>query len=272
MPAEQYIFQDRAVVFLDVLGFQEKLKVFEQEAIDNKEASNTEYYVSERVNEFISTFKEAVSFLNESNYNHYLFSDNICITVDYIQNPNLLIDVLVTISDLFLKFAEKGYFLRGGLEVGKFVDEKSIAVGIPLANAYKLEQNVALYPRIVISSNYKQMLDSFENSSSLSEKSILLKKYILKTHCEVNYLNPFFALVSDDEKIAKIEALKNAIELNLEENKLNERVALKYEWLAGEFNSFIDRYLNEYKYLESETPPEEEIEKIQTFKLTGYGE
>ena len=66
MANEQYIYQDRAVVFLDVLGFQEKLNEFQNEAIQNKEVNNTEFYVSAAVDEFINTFKSVVNFLNEN--------------------------------------------------------------------------------------------------------------------------------------------------------------------------------------------------------------
>ena len=106
MSNEQYIYQDRAVVFLDVLGFQEKLKEFQQEAFENKEINNSEYYISQAVNEFITTFKTAVGLLDETNYNYYLFSDNICITIDYFQNHNRLIDILITINDLFVYSGE----------------------------------------------------------------------------------------------------------------------------------------------------------------------
>jgi hypothetical protein len=270
MEVEQYIYQDRAVVFLDVLGFQEKLKEFQQEAIANKEGGNSEYYVSNAVNEFIATFKDAVSFLDKGNYNYYLFSDNICITIDYIQNHNLLIDILVTISDLFLKFAEKGYFLRGGLDIGKFVDEKAIAVGIPLANAYKLEHDVAMYPRIVLSTEYKEMLDTLERNKSLSEKSISLKRYLIKNHCEVYYIYTFFNLISKDNKVVVITSLKQSIENNLQQNERNERIAIKYEWLAALFNSFIDDYVTEFMFLEADVASEEEIGMIKSLKLTGY--
>lgn len=273
MPTLQYIYQDRAVIFLDVLGFQEKLIEFEKEATEKKEegdAGNREYYFSEGVNDFINTFKEAVSFLDDTRYNYYLFSDNICITVDYIQNPNLLVDILETINDLFLKFAERGYFLRGGMEIGKFVDEKSIAVGVPLAKAYQLEQRVALYPRIVISNNYKKTLDGFENSLLLSEKSISLKKYLVKNHCEVYYLNTFFNLVSNDNKADILKTLRDSILRNLEINGQNEYIAIKYEWLASEFNSFIDNYVSELKFLETDIPTEAEVEIIKSLKIVSY--
>ncbi|MBS1775072.1 MAG: hypothetical protein JSS64_02190 [Bacteroidetes bacterium] len=268
MPTDQYIYQDRAVVFLDVLGFQEKLKEFQEEAIKYKEDNNAEFFISDAVNEFIKTFKNAVSFLDENNYNYYLFSDNICITIDYYQNHNLLVDILVTINDLFFKFAEKGYFLRGGLDIGKFVDEKAIAVGIPLANAYKLEQNVATYPRIVLSDNYKRILDDFEKAKTLSEKSITSKKYLIKSHCEVNYINIFFNLIDNDNKIEILNSLKNSIDDNLNQNSKAERIAIKYEWLATQFNMFIDEYSTELMYLETDAQAtDEELEIIKALKF-----
>jgi hypothetical protein len=271
MDTNQYIYQDRAVVFLDVLGFQEKLKDFEKEAIQFKEENNSEYYFSQSVNEFINTFKDAVSFLDDNNYNYYLFSDNICITIDFIQNHNLLIEIFVTINELFIRFAAKGYFLRGGLDVGKFVDEKSIAVGMPLANAYKLETLVALYPRIVISSDYKKLLDAFEEDQSLSEKSITLKKYLVKTHCEVHYINTFFYLIDREDKIEILTSLRTSIINNLEASAKVERIAIKYEWLASQFNSFINDYMNALRFLETEIPTDEEIQAIQLLKIQGYG-
>jgi hypothetical protein len=270
MEVDQYIYQDRAVVFLDVLGFQEKLKDFEKEAIQFKEENNSEYYFSQSVNDFVNTFKEAVSFLDANNYNYYLFSDNICITIDYVQNHNLLIEVFVTINELFLRFAEKGYFLRGGLDVGKFIDEKSIAVGMPLANAYKLETLVALYPRIVISNEYKKLLDAFEEDQTLSEKSITLKKYLVKSHCEVHYINTFFYLIDRDDKIEILTALRTSIINNLEASAKAERIAIKYEWLASQYNNFIDEYISTLRFIETEDPTDEEIQAIQLLKIQGY--
>lgn len=274
MTSEQYLYQDRAVVFLDVLGFQEKLIDFENQAVQYNEDNN--YFYSESVNEFIETFKSVVGFLDKNNFNFYLFSDNICITIDYSENQNRLIEILVAINDLFFKFAQKGYFLRGGVDVGKFVDvkekekENKIAVGVPLATAYKLEQDVAMYPRIVISNNYKKLLDSFEESKLINEDSITKKKYLIKQHCEVYYINTFFNLLNNENKIEIVEGIKKSIEENLLTNSMKERVAIKYEWLANEFNSFIDEYVNELIYLETETPEEEEIQKVKSLKIKEY--
>ena len=271
MPNEQYIYQDRAVVFLDVLGFQEKLKEFQAEAIQNKEVNNTEFYVSAAVDEFINTFKSVVSFLDKNDYSYYLFSDNICITVDFAENKNSLIDILITINDLFFKFAQKGYFLRGGLDVGKFVDEEDIAVGIPLANAYKIEQSVAMFPRIVLSENYKKLLDNLETDKLISDDFIIKKNFLVKQHCEVFYINTFFNLFDNENKIELLQSLRNSIELNLNSNTGSEKNTIKYEWLAREFNFFLEEYTEELRFLETIfVPSEEEVEIIKSLKFTEY--
>jgi hypothetical protein len=276
MANDQYIYQDRAVVFLDVLGFQDKLREFQTEAVKNKEEQATEFFVSEGVNDFINTFKSVVGFLDENNFNYYLFSDNICITIDYVEDHNRLIDVLITINDLFFKFAEKGHFLRGGLDVGMFIDEKNrenkspIAVGVPLATAYKIEQDVAVYPRIVLSDAYKKLLDSFEENKSISEDTIAKKNLLIKQHYEIYYINTFFNLINNEDKIELLEKVKLSIEENLVATS-KEKVAIKYEWLAIEFNRFINEYISDLKDLETDfVVSDEEIEKMKSLKIKVY--
>jgi hypothetical protein len=151
--------------------------------------------------------------------------------------------------------------------VGKFIDEKAIALGMPLANAYKLESLVALYPRIVISNEYKNLLDAFEDDQTFSEKSITLKKYLVKSHCEVHYINTFFYLIDREDKIEILTALKTSIINNLETSAKSERIAIKYEWLASQFNSFIDEYVANLRFLETQDPTDEEIQTIQLLKI-----
>ena len=76
----------------------------------------------------------AISLIRNSSSNYYLFSDNICITLNYIENENSFIDVIKLICTLIHEFSKEGYFLRGGIDVGWFFDTDDIAVGTPLIN------------------------------------------------------------------------------------------------------------------------------------------
>lgn len=86
---QQYVYRNRAVAFLDVLGFRQKLIEFEAEARDNQiiapahnDPENVLHgkFVSKKANEFINTFKNSIGQLDKDKYKYYLFSDNICIT------------------------------------------------------------------------------------------------------------------------------------------------------------------------------------------------
>jgi len=263
----EYIFQDRVVVFLDVLGFKEKLKEFEKEANANFN-KGSEYFYSEKVNDFISTFKDAISTLDESNLNYYLFSDNICITIDYLSDKSLLPNLLLKISDLFYAFASKGYFIRGGIDVGKFVDEKLIAVGIPLAAAYELEGSKAIYPRIVLSDNFIKLAETYNSETDFEYSDLFSDGNLILSSCEIKYLNVFYNIINKEDKYQYLTSLQKSLIRNLEITSKNEQIYVKYEWLKNEFNDFIDVFLDEQIFTDTEqVPSDTEIGQIRNLKI-----
>lgn len=103
---DEYIYRFRAVAFLDVLGFKNKLFEFEDEARENRIAENAEVetsingkYSSHKANEFINTFLNALEKLDKHKFTYYLFSDNICITSISYTTPSDLEDLLLIISE-----------------------------------------------------------------------------------------------------------------------------------------------------------------------------
>ncbi len=271
MAVQNYIYQDRIVAFLDVLGFQEKLIEFEQDAIAKKSEEGLEYLVSEKVNEFINTVKDVIGLLDDGNFRYYLFSDNICITVDYIENPELLITVLFTINELFYSFAQKGYFLRGGIDIGKFVDEKQVALGVPLARAYLMESKDAVYPRILVSNNYYKLLEENLAQKKLSHFENLNSDLIINESCEFYYLNVFYHVVKKEDKAKYFSDLKTKILENIEVNKKKEKVYVKYSWLANEYNKFLSLYANDLIYRQEDFEPTEEIiDELKSLKIELY--
>jgi hypothetical protein len=278
---DKYIYQNRVVVFLDVLGFQEKLYQFEKEAeILLEQERNNDYenldkgqlLHSIKANEFINTFLDAISKVDKNKFNYYLFSDNICITVNHDTDNSILIELLMVISDLFYSFAQKGYFLRGGIDYGKFIDQQTIALGVPLITAYKLETNVAVYPRIVISENFKKIFDEYTMSKKHETSSEIFIKSFILTSCEVNYLNVFLKILNTDDKENFFLNIHKSIIDNLEENKQKERIYIKYDWLASEFNKFIKFYTSELAFInEDDDPTDSFIEKIKLLNIPTHG-
>lgn len=267
MPTQEYIYQDRAVVFVDVLGFQKKLYEFEQNAKARKDEEGSEFLVSEKVNEFINTFKSVISLLDERNFRYYIFSDNICITVDYVENPDLLIAVLFTVGELFYSFAQKGYFIRGGIDAGKFVDEEEIAIGVPLANAYMMENKLANYPRVLISDNYVKLINAYFQQGKFDSFEALDIKQLIYESCELHYLNVFFNVITKEDKVQFFTDIRQRIIQNLEDNAREEKIFVKYEWLSAEYNKFLTIYTADLIYKEASEPTPDLIEQLNNLKI-----
>ncbi len=277
MGENRYIYQNRVVAFLDVLGFKEKLLQFEREAISQQQLENEQEFDnlekgqvlnSVKADEFINTFLEAVSKVDNDKFKYYLFSDNICITLNYDSDKNLLVELLMLITDLFYSFVKKGYFLRGGIDFGKFISQDRIALGIPLANAYKLETEVAIYPRIVISQDFKKIFEEYTLDTGQTAVLPLFLQSLILESCENSYLNVFLKVFQTDEKENYFNTIRESIIQNLEENKRKEIVYVKYEWLAKEYNNFIEDYTTSLVYYDTDLEPTTEyIERIKKLKI-----
>ncbi len=264
---EEYYFQNRAVAFLDVLGFSQKLKEFEAEAKDSHlgvGSSVTSFLengklTSQKANEFIHAFKSALSTLDEGKFRFYLFSDNICITSLQETSNEDLNDLLLAINKLFFEFANRGFFLRGGVDYGLFIDEETIAVGLPLAIAYELESKKAIYPRIVLSENLVQQFQICMNDGNKEFENFYMNNLVQES-CEIKFLNVFLQVFQSEyqqEKQEFFSKYKEVISENLEENKLKENIYLKYKWLADNFNSFIDLFVEELAYTDPDFDPDD---------------
>ena len=285
---EQNIYGNRAVAFLDVLGFQNKLKEFESEATDyydnfvsdesaddddDEENIGGRVYYSQKANDFIETFNKAISKLDKDKFSYYLFSDNICITAKNIgsNGEKSLIELLLVISELYFEFVKKGYFLRGGIDYGLFIDKASIALGNPLATAYKLESSLAVFPRIILSKDFVKQL-SYHTSIGEFEIDSILNSSLVKMSCEIQYLNIFNHIFKVEDKEDFFEKYNYYISENLLSCSQSENIFLKYKWLADEFNAFIETYTSSLAfYDENFEATVEYIESIKQLKIS-YGQ
>jgi len=263
----------KIVVFLDVLGFKDMIYEFESEALGNDDITAVEFHESSSLNKYIDILNDAISLIRNASSNYYLFSDNICITLNYIENENSLIDVIKLICTLIREFSKEGYFLRGGIDVGWFFDTDDIAVGTPLINSYVLESNKAVYPRILLSQSFIDSLSDDTMLSKLSDLNLFLKDYYIKKDPEYSYINYFYYITSYDEKDSKIDFLtfyKELISKKIKDFSENNRVKEKYIWLAKEFNNFIDMYsthFNQIDLVEADFFTKEEINNFNNYKI-----
>lgn len=284
---QQYRYSYRAVAFLDVLGFQSKLKEFEDEAIEyrnnftndgnledseEEDVNNSSLFFSQKASDFIRTFNSAISKLDQDKFSYYLFSDNICITAKNLNtnNEKSLIELLLVISELYFEFVQRGYFLRGGIDYGLFIDKSSIALGVPLATAYKMETTQAVFPRIVLSKNFIKQFEVYP-SEGVQEFTSMFTSSLIKSSCEILYLNVFNHIFKVEDKERFFERYNQNITENLTNSQFSENIFLKYRWLADEFNSFIETYTTSLAFFDENFEATDEfIETIKQLKVS-YG-
>jgi hypothetical protein len=174
----------------------------------------------------------------------------------------------LVIAELFFEFVKKGYFIRGGIDYGLFIDQSSIALGVPLAVAYKLESTQAVYPRIILSSSFIEQFEVYSANSPTSYPSLLVDSLIKKS-CEISYLNVFNHIFKTEEKEEFFEKYSQNISENIFANSNKESVFIKYQWLANEFNSFLDTYSTSLVfYDENFDATTDYISTIQNLKIS----
>ncbi|MDF2159391.1 hypothetical protein [Algoriphagus sp. CAU 1675] len=258
MIESQIKYQRRIVCFLDVLGFGSLLKEFEEDADLDNEVFSSENLISAKANAFITAFKSVVQLIPQNYCRYYLFSDNICIAADMEEDKNIANEILFVVSNLFQKMASLGYFLRGGIDYGWMLDEEDIAVGLPLANAYRIESQSAIFPRVVISDSFRNLLEDINADFDFQ----------LKTDRDLIYIDPFYNVIRAEDRREFFETYRSRISEKLEMYQNEPKIEVKFRWLALSYNNFLDQFIeNSGIMLENEEIVEEEIEYLKNLKI-----
>jgi hypothetical protein len=127
-------YQDRLVVFIDVLGFKNLVYSTSTELINR-------YYAL-----LLSSFQAAIT---KRNFDFLLISDSIVVFCN--NDIESLSSLIKTTTILQADLLGKGILVRGAISHGDlFVDKiNNIIVGKGLINAYQLEMQ-AKYPRVIV--------------------------------------------------------------------------------------------------------------------------
>lgn len=268
-------YTKQIVVFLDILGFSSMLPGFEREALDNSIHEDDVYHESRSLNRLLEIFQQSIRWIRERSCNHYLFSDNICITIDYVveesEQSGLFLEIMQLVNLLNYEFMKEGYFIRGGIDAGWFLDSREMAAGMPLLEAYRLESKVAVHPRVVVSDGFLRLLTALRVSGAFSQDNENVLDKILIEEEGISYVNGLLYIQSFEDSAGKAEFLtlyREKIKTALIMFSDDERIGPKYKWSADRFNLFLEDYIQgQAQYELSETWQEAELLSIRDFKI-----
>lgn len=209
------------IVYIDLLGIKEKLNQCE-------EVRNA---VINSLNLVFDKWGRAIE-NSSAPIKYKVFSDNIVFALDC-SNPNksdvstFLFAVCLFQIDMLCsnKFPSRGGIAYGGL----YIDDKFI-LGEALNEAYYLESNVAIYPRIIVSKSAINFFDTL--SAEAGDWNIK------EDRDGVFFLDCFFVANGQQLKAALDDAAENYDAFSKNTHKY--RIAQKWKWIYNQCVDSID--------------------------------
>lgn len=251
------ILKDCFVAYIDILGVKNLVNNLEQ----NKKLLNDIINTIKINTKITEANKKETSKDGKLELRGFYFSDSFAFIME--KEPKNLPYLFLVIRYLQDRFWESKLCFRGAITIGKMYFpkiEENVLIGQGIAEAYKLESEIAIYPRIVVSDNLiKYIKNEKINAYPFSKDVIIeLEELIKKDNDGVYFLDLLNKniLRKKGEKIEKKEELfsitwhynmedsysdilqkvKNIVKKNLNCKKTTEKIKQKYEWL----NSYIE--------------------------------
>lgn len=244
--------------FIDVLGFSNHI---ENKITNDKESQEFMQDLEKVINYFEY---EKISFpnkhdeLNGIQYDYTWISDTFVITINYNGNSTnkhlsgVLIYLLsLTISQVYHFFARKyGLLLRGAIASKYTFLDKNLILGKGIAEASKLEKEIAIYPRVIFADdvvsdeiiNYIALMHNDNNLNIVSKD--FDGWYFVNYLASLQDLPPMISVGNEtklaEAKLDQMETVKiysQIIDKGLKEKNL--KIRSKYLWLKEYFNRVL---------------------------------
>lgn len=217
MPVD--IYEQSAVVFIDILGFKNALRN-ESKARDILDALS---HVKEKVEEYYSDPMRE-QFQGVFDIELTAFSDSIAISGSEGQ-AIVVVFAALEFSQLLMK---KGFLCRGAMACGELYHNNGILFGNSLAEAYESEKSQAIYPRIILDTQTVQLIDESKNDPSDLAGLVKSDKDGRK------FLNLLFEMHDSSSNLSQV--LSNLVRNELAENCNSLGAQQKLMWLINEYS------------------------------------
>jgi hypothetical protein len=172
------------------------------------------------------------------------FTDSIVIgfPTSFQNGASELVIILGRLGEFQLQMTQSGFFVRGGVSVGKLYMDDQIVFGPALIEAHDAEHKLARDPRIVLAKSAREM--SYENKLADDTKGIQHQHdFLFKDSDEQLFLNYLFGVVAFEvdmgyPSIDYLQHHRSIIEERLGLFTLKPKIWAKYYWCAMYHNFF----------------------------------
>jgi len=147
-------------------------------------------------------------------------------------------DLIFQACWLQLSLAERGFFARGSIALGDFYIRDEFVFGAALVEAYRLERDNAIHPRVILSDAvHEAHRENLQNYAA--EKGRPLTTLVLRDRDGRAFLNYLEVLFEEtDDPIPRLVAHRDALIAKLRTYRAESRVWEKYRWVSEYHNHF----------------------------------
>ena len=231
---ESHNFDSYLITYIDFLGMTNKMK------------ENESYESLQFLRYILSGIVHRASIISGTNkindFQIKIFSDNVIIAQKI--NANILKDQIISMINLisliqFEAFFQFDFPLRGGITIGDLYIDNAVVWGSGLIEAYNIENNLANYPRVIVS---QKVIDAFDQCK---QKSLNLDCMIEKDFDGYWFVDYFIAAPNITLIPQISDNLKYKAQIHASDN---ERVKQKINWIIHYFNSYCMRFKDRGDY------------------------
>jgi hypothetical protein len=241
------IMEERFVAFIDILGFKGIVKSIE---LNNNEN-----------NPDLKRIKSILNFMNEETFDPNYSAD----LPVYVEKDGGLIELelgdpkLTYVSDCLIISSEPtldgfkalsrkihkitsdlafdGVFCRGAITKGKLFHHDKVIFGSSYVKAYKLEEEKADFPRVIIDPD---IIDFFDITNEKMPLSAMfygkdIDGFYYQRYWTWQLFPPYIGRFEDYLMVVRKHIIDNLVAF-----EKDERLMGKYTWLKKEFNSLVD--------------------------------
>lgn len=235
------IYQERAVAFIHLMELD---SIIDESADDSAQAS-TILAALKYVEENTVEKKHNVWGSELPGKRMTIFSNSIAISYPVEYDSGALYQLLVDVCHLQLNLLDRGFFVRGGVSIGKLYHEGNMVFGPALVEARQLEAKAAKYARVVLSKEfYQEALEYRYEAHTIIEEEKFLAQLLLKEKKD-NYYLDFFRISefnTRNEALNSHKKIKKLLKNRLKNKALSKKARRKLIWFKKYLKYAKDKY------------------------------
>jgi len=251
MKSNEFPLEKYFIAYFDILGYEAKIAATAGGNGTSEIAAliNTAIQFAEKGAETLGTLAFQSNGMPTDGIKLKVFSDNF-----FLCTKDNEFELLQLVANIQLFLINADIFIRGALCYGDLFFDSKFVFGPGLIHAYKLESEIAIFPRIVVDDSYIEncSLHAYPESASDEIRQALDGLGLLKMDSDgyrfSNYLDTMYMIFGEGPPqtkslfITSLKAHKKYIEANLSINTNRLRILQKYQWCKNYHNEFCKQH------------------------------